>query len=366
MLKLNKSWWVHLAPKELISRLKEVETLLKHFVQSEPYGKKWFKQAKNPQGIFRLKPGQVIPLIHIIFLKNRPGYITPLQTLKSGHRTVSRDIKLLSGKELEADEKTISPIIQVEFVTDSLLLEATKRNLLTIDQTLIKQPSLIFSIPAYFLLTPKYSPKKSYVLYQHIFGNGGSYPNDGYFYVGVTTRSWQKRWSEHKRAINNGSHLMFHKKFREESKSGNVTYVHHKVMAITDNLEQLYEAEEFLVKEHWNDERRLNMIPGGKAGLRHLKKPGLIQDSVNSMPDDLKDNPRKGLPAPWIAEKWRDNEWAVEQICGLDGRLSIKQVQAIRKLGMKYSTEEICRLIGVKNVGQVKRVLKGKTYKRIK
>ncbi|WP_220493259.1 hypothetical protein [Pseudoalteromonas sp. SG44-1] len=373
MLKLNKLWWEHLAPKPLISRLREVEALLKHFIQSQPYGKEWFKVARNPEGIFRLQPGQVIPVIHITFMKNIPGFIAPLKMLKPDHRTVVRETKYLSGKELESDEKTIPPIIQVELVTDPLFLEAARRGLITIDEALIKQPSLVFSIPAHFLLTPKYFPKKSYVLYQHIFGNGGSYPNDGYFYVGLTTRSWQKRWAEHKRAIKSGSHLLFHRKFREETKSGKVTYLHHKVMGITDNLEELYEAEEFLIEGHWDDERRLNMIPGGKSGLLYLRENGLLQNSAIPMPDDrsvilsgwLKHHPRKGLPAPWVAEKWRDNEWAVAQICGRDGRLSAEQVQAIRKLGKEYPAEEICNRIGAKNVVQVKRVLKDKTYTRV-
>ncbi|WP_440874622.1 hypothetical protein [Thalassotalea sp. PLHSN55] len=373
MMKLNKLWWEHLAPKPLISRRKEIEFLLKSFIQSQPYGKEWFKVAQNSEGIFRLNPGQVIPVIHMTFMKNTPGFIAPLQKLKVGHRTVARETKYLSGNELGDEEKTIPPIIQVELVTDPLFIEAAKRGLTVIDEAQIKQPSLVFSIPAHFLLTPKHFPKKSYVLYQHIFGNGCSYPNDGYFYVGVTTRSWQKRWSEHKRAIKNGSPLLFHQKFREEAECGKLTYLHHKVMGITDNLEQLYEAEEFLVEGHWSDERRLNMIPGGKSGLRYLRENGLLQKSAIPMPDDrngvvsgwLKEHPRKGLPAPWVAEKWRDNEWAIAQICGRDDRLSVKQVKAIRKLGKEYAAEEICDRIGAKNIDQVKRLLNGKTYSRV-
>jgi len=373
MLKLNKLWWEHLAPKPLISRRGEIESLLKNFIHSQSYGKEWFKVARNSEGIFRLKPGQVIPVVHMTFMTNRPGFIAPLQKLREGHRTVTRDTEYQSGIELGSDEKTIPPIIQVELVTDPLFVEAAMRGLTTIDETLIKQPSLVFSIPAHFLLIPKHFPKKSYVLYQHIFGNGGSYPNDGYFYVGVTTRSWQKRWSEHKRAIESGSPLLFHRKFREEAESGKVTYIHHKVMGITDDLEQLYEAEEFLVEGHWDDERRLNMIPGGKSGLKYLRENGLLHKSVIPMPDErdriisnwLKEHPRKGLPAPWVSEKWWDNDWAVAQICGRDGRLSIEQVRAIRKLAEEYSAEEIFERIGAKNVAQVKRVIDGKTYARI-
>jgi len=373
MVKINKLWWEHLAPKPLIPRRGEIEVLLNNFIRSSSYGEEWYKVARNPNGIFRLKPGQVIPAVQMTFLGKAPGFIAPFQKLRSGHRTVASARKYLSGDDLDEEERAIQPIILIDLVTEPLLIEAAKRGQTTINENYIKQPSLLFSIPAHFLFSPKHFPKKAYVLYQHIFGNGGSYPNDGYFYVGVTTRSWQKRWAEHKRAIGSGSPLLFHRKFREEEEGGRVTYIHHKVMGITDDLEKLYEAEEFLVEGHWQDQRRLNMIPGGKSGLRYLRENGLIQQSVVPMPDErdrilndwLKDHPRKGLPAPWVSEKWRDNDWAIAQICGRDDRLSKDQVQAIRKLAKEYSAEEIFARIGARNIAQVKRVLEGKTYTRV-
>ncbi|MGR9117690.1 MAG: hypothetical protein ACU85E_18285, partial [Gammaproteobacteria bacterium] len=53
-----------------------------------------------------------------------------------------------------------------------------------------------------------------------------------------------------------------------------------QVKVITDDLEKLYATEEFLVEGHWEDQRRLNMIPGGKSGLRYLREHGLISNSV--------------------------------------------------------------------------------------
>lgn len=372
-VRINRLWWEHLAPKAIIRRRREIEILLNDFIRSTSYGKEWFKVANNPNGVFRLKPGQVIPVVQLTFLDKSPGFVAPFKKINGGHRTVEVASEYLSGKSLEEEERVIQPIIAVDFVTDPLFIQAVKRGQTTIDESLIKQPSLLFSIPAHFLLSPKHFPKKSYVLYQHIFGNGSSYPNDGFFYVGVTTRSWQKRWSEHKRAIESGSPLLFHRKFREEKENGRVTYVNHKVMGITDDLEKLYATEEFLIEGHWEDQRRLNMIPGGKSGLRYLRENGLLQRSVIPKPDErvkvvsdwLNDHPRKGLPAPWVAEKWRDNDWAVAQICGRDDRLSAEQVRAIRKLAKEYSAEEIYTRIGAKNVTQVKRVLEGKTYSRV-
>lgn len=370
---INKSWWEHLAPKPMIPRRREVEALLNNFIRTSSYGAEWVKVAKNPHGIFRVKPGQMIPVVQLTFLGKSRGFVAPFRKLKAGHRTVGTATEYQSGKSLEEEERALQPIISIDLVTDPLFIQAARQGQTTIDESQITNPSLLFSIPAHFLLSPQHFPKRAYVLYQHIFGHGGSYPNDGFFYVGVTTRSWQKRWSEHKRAINRGSPLLFHRKFREEKEKGRITYVNHKVMGITDDLEKLYATEEFLVEGHWEDQRRLNMIPGGKSGLRYLRENGLLQQSVVPMPDErdrivsewLKEHPRKGLPAPWVAEKWRDNDWAVAQICGRNGRLSVEQVRAIRQLAKEYSAEEIFARIGAKNVAQVKRVIEGKTYSRI-
>lgn len=371
-MKLNKNWWEHLAPKSMIGRRREVEQLLDDFVRSVDYGREWARTAANPQGVFRLKPGQAIPVVHMVFMGDRPGFISESRKLMDGHRTVSRKTEYGLGA-LGEGELAIQPTISVEVVTDPALLAAAMRGARQIDESTIRSPSLVFSVPAHFLISPKYYPESAFVLYQHIFGAGASYPEDGFFYVGVSTRSWQKRWSEHRRAIETGSPLLFHRRFREEKRRGCLTYVHHKVMAITDDLEQLYEAEEFLVAGHWDDERRLNMVPGGKSGLFYLRENGLLSKGVVPQPDDrdkilykwLNDHPRLGLPAPWVTEKWKDNDWATAQICGREGRLSVDQVKAIRELAKSHTPEEIYVRIGAKGVDQVKRVLDGKTYTRI-
>jgi hypothetical protein len=265
------------------------------------------------------------------------------------------------------------PIISVDVVEDAALLEAANRFETSPRIQGVKKPSLVFSAPAQLLISPKAWPKKAYVLYQHIFGEGNSYPDDGYFYVGVTTRNWQERWNEHRRSMDAGSPLLFHRKLREELAEGRVIYIHHKVMGITDDIEALYAAEERLVEGHWRDGRRLNMIPGGKAGLKYLREHGMLAERVVPLPDErdrivaewLCAHPRKGLPAPWVSEKWKDNDWAVAQICGRDGRLSVEQVRAIRQLAVGHSVETIAGRIGALNRDQVQRVIDGKTYTRV-
>jgi hypothetical protein len=371
MVSINRLWWEHLAPKVMHRRLREVEALLRTWCRSD-YGAHWLSVAKQDGGVIRVKPGQVIPTVHFIALGDRPIFVAPQSQVRVGHRMVGTDW-FRSGRPLEEGELALRPEIRLDVVQDPALLAAAARLDTSLQVPGVKEPSIVFSAPASDLLAPKAWPKKAYVLYQHIFGEGASYPDDGFFYVGVTMRSWQVRWAEHRRAVDSGSPLLFHRKLREELSCGRVTYVHHKVMGITDDLDTLYATEEWLVAGHWADTRRLNMIPGGKSGLKYLCENGMLAERDVPRPDErdqlveawLREHPRKGLPAPWVAEKWKDNAWAVAQICGRDDRLSVDQVLAIRQLATTYSAELIAKRIGARNTDQVQRVLDGKTYTRV-
>lgn len=368
---INRQWWEHLSPRPMHRRLREMEAILRRWCGT-PYGAHWLASARQAQGVIRVKPGQAIPVVHCVALGDRPMFVAPQGKIKVGHRTVGVD-QFRSGLPLEEGELAIRPEIRLDVVTDPVLLATAARMEAPLHVPGVKEPSLVFSSPAVYLLAPTLWPKKSYVLYQHIFGSGASYPDDGYFYVGVTTRSWQTRWAEHRRAMEGGSPLLFHRKLREELQAGRVTYIHHKVMGITADVEALYAGEEFLVEGHWDDQRRLNMIPGGKSGLRYLREYGMLPVSVVPAPDErdrlvsewLRQHPRKGLPAPWVAEKWKDHDWAIAQICGREDRLSVEQVRAIRDLATTHPAEEIATRIGARNTEQVLRVIGGKTYGRV-
>lgn len=352
-------------------RFCEVKTLLHQWCRSE-YGAYWLGIAKQKHGVIRVKPGQFIPVVHFIALGDRPIFIAPQHKVRLGHRMVGSD-QFRSGLTLEIGELALGPEIRVDIVEDQALLAAAARGDFATHIAGVMKPSLVFSAPARLLLAPDAFLKKSFVLYQHIFGEGPSYPDDGFFYVGVTTRSWQKRWAEHRRAIETGSPLLFHRKLREEMSAGRVTYIHHKVMAVTDDIERLYATEERLVEGHWHDERRLNMIPGGKSGLRYLRENSMLAERKVPLPDErdhlvvswLREHPRKGLPAPWISDKWKDDAWAVAQICGRDDRLSVEQIRAIRELARVHTAQTIAERIGAGNREQVQRVIDGETYTRV-
>jgi hypothetical protein len=372
MITLNRQWWEHLTPKSLHRRRREVEALLQDWCRSD-YGVHWLAVARHENGVMRAKPGQYIPAVRFIALSDAPMFIGPQEKVRTGHRTVHDITGYKSGRALEEGELAFGPTISVDVVEDQVLFAAAKRFDLSPRLQGVTKPSIVFSAPAHLLIAPKAWPKKAYVLYQHIFGEGNSYPDDGFFYVGVTTRNWQERWNEHRRSMDAGSPLLFHRRLREQLSQGQVTYIHHKVMGITDDIESLYSAEERLVEGHWMDGRRLNMIPGGKSGLRYLREHGLLSERVVPLPDErdrivaewLRDHSRKGLPAPWVSEKWKDNEWAIAQICGRDGRLSVDQVHAIRRLASTHSAEIIALRIGAQSCDQVQRVIDGKTYTRV-
>jgi hypothetical protein len=353
-------------------RLGEVQSLLNQWSKAG-YGATWLATARQERGVMRVKNGQCIPTLHIIVLGEGVAFIAPQEALRQGHRTVVDDLAFQSGRPLEDGELVLRPEIRLDLVRDPVFLNLAAKGLPPTNVSGIKEPSQVLTVPAHYLLKPKAWPKKSYVLYQHIFGTGHSYPNDGFFYVGVTTRSWQARWAEHLRAVETGSPLLFHKKLREEFKVGRVHYINHKVMDITDDVEMLYGAEERLVEGHWHDARRLNMIPGGKSGLKYLRENGILAERVVPMPDErdriladrIHEHPRKGLPAPWVSQKWKDDEWAIAQICGREGRLSVEQVSAIRDLAKTHSVAVIADRIGARNSDQVQRVIDGKTYSRV-
>jgi len=265
---IDKAWWEHLTPSPMHKLRGEVERHLRLWCETA-YGKFWLNSAREPGGVIRLKAGDAIPDFHMVAMRDGLKFVAPQARMREGHRDVSIGAReYRSGKPQQTEELILSPVIRLDLVTDLALMAAARKFDINLPSAHVTAPSILFSAPAQTLIAPSGWPKKSFVLYQHIFGEGGSYPVDGYFYVGITTRSWKTRWAEHRRAMRKGSNLLFHRKLREELEAKRVTYIHHKVMAVTTDAEALYKAEEALVRGHWEDARRLNMIPGGRAGSR--------------------------------------------------------------------------------------------------
>jgi hypothetical protein len=119
----------------------------------------------------------------------------------------------------------------------------------------------------------------------------------------------------------------------------------------------------------------LNMIPGGYEGLRYLHRIGALasREPVDVdrreelMSTILRDAKRESKPNPLLAALWLDDDYAERIICGPEGRLKPKQINDARFLhALGKPVAEIRETVGAKDDGQILRLLRGKTYGRVR
>lgn len=380
---LDPRWFRHLAPKELHRHHATFDHLYRHWLGRELDWEKatGIRYAVQPTDIvaaiikgtpLRVPIGDPIPTIEMIveihpdgkeIAKVLPRWlqrtVTPADVLRVKRRSSG-------GDGAPATHLTSHPTLILE-VAEAKPAERRYQDVRN-----------VFIVPAKFLISPALNlpltGARPFTVYCHTFGNIDAEAEPNWFYYGVTRRSWQERWAEHARAMGAGSTLKFHSTFREQSRRGLVNFIGHDIVHIASDLDELQDWEEDMVAAAWGDPKLLNMIPGGKAGLAYLAKHGIAGGRANVAPDDrdnvlrdwLSRNPRTGLPAPWIAERWKNPEWAASFVCSGHGRLSIDQVRLIRKLGRSgVGSDEIRRLAGARTIAQIEGVLSGATYARI-
>jgi hypothetical protein len=216
--------------------------------------------------------------------------------------------------------------------------------------------------------------------------------NDGreFVYYGITKRGWNKRFTEHvKSALADDSRRLFPSKMKElisarvehvqrECQTGPMlTAFVSSICAVGLNEDSAMDAEEYLVDKYSLSSKHpngLNMIPGGREGIKVLRKLSPVGGTSLTESDDrealldeyLKTHPHVGRPNPGVAESWNDPAYAEAVICGRENRLSAEQVREIRYLAaMGNGIDRIRELIGTLDDGQVSRVLSGRTYTRI-
>ena len=227
-------------------------------------------------------------------------------------------------------------------------------------------------------------------------------------YIGITKQGWQKRFNQHLSQARCGSALLFHTALREHYPKTRL--MEHHVLAVCGSEQMAMELEEVFVgglfpyvlqKDEWKDTnasllarlhtemsektappsayylgtlypKGLNMIPGGYAGLKVLHKMGVMKDN-QPFNVDQRDNllieglKRGGQANPLLAAHWNDEDYATKVICGPEGRLKPPQIQEARTLGLLgRETSEITDIVGAKNERQIKNLLEGSTYSRIK
>ena len=211
-----------------------------------------------------------------------------------------------------------------------------------------------------------------------------------FVYYGITKRGWNSRFTEHlESALRDESRRLFPAKLKEllsaraqhlrgENRTNPMlTGFVSAICAVGLNVDSAMDAEEYLVDKYSLSSKHpsgLNMIPGGREGIRALRR--LSIDSAASLTESderealldeyLKVHPLFGKPNPGVAAKWDDPAYAEAVICGRENRLNAGQVREIRYLAaMGTSIQQIKDRIGAVDDGQVSRVLAGRTYSRV-
>lgn len=239
-------------------------------------------------------------------------------------------------------------------------------------------------IPLQFLLKGWGDANYGYQCYVHTISHNVSRVNsfakmqvreatasDDYSYVGITGRNWLHRYSEHMGEMGRGSRKRFHRAWRESMGTPDVHFISHLVN-INLSYQEAMDWEEFHVDRIGPN--KLNMIPGGFKGLKYLHEHNItdrkdisLRERDTAIAMFSKQNPRKGIPNPFIAELWKDDEYYLKIIEARPKTLSPDQVRKIRKLArMDWSVAKITEEVGALNDQQVKNVIVGRTYKRIK
>ncbi len=380
---LDPRWFRHLAPAELLPYHATFDHLYREWLGREvdwerSNGKRY---AVRPKEIvdailrgtkIRVPIGDPVPTIEMVVEKHPDGSEVMKVLPRWLQRTVTYDdvvrTQRSSGADGPADpgHVTSHPTLIME-VAQAFPHERRYQDVRN-----------IFIAPAKFLISPKVklplTGARPFTVYCHSFGDLEREDTPNWFYYGVTQRAWQERWAEHARAVRTGSPLKFHRTLRELSGRGEISFVGHEVVHVAEDLDELYAWEEDLVASAWGDPNLLNMVPGGRAGLAYLAKHGMLGARTQVRPDErdrlfeawLADHPRAGLPAPWVAERWENRDWAASFVCSGHGRLTVQQVGLIRELGRSgLAPDEIRERSGARTIAQVAGVLSGATYSRV-
>lgn len=242
------------------------------------------------------------------------------------------------------------------------------------------------TIPLQFILKKWGDASKDYQCYIHVISSRvrgmGNFNNllkrelsdkDNYYYVGITGRNWLLRLDEHIREMLKGNRRVFYEKWREMTQSDDVLFSSF-LRDINLSFEEAMDWEEKYVDKIASDAYGLNMIPGGFKGLKLLHKYRIIKnididldEREKAIYEYLKKHPRKGLPNPFISELWKDDDFYLKNIQARKKSLSTEQVRKIRDMVIQgKGSKQIYIEVKAFNERQVKNVIQGKTYRRIK
>jgi hypothetical protein len=190
-------------------------------------------------------------------------------------------------------------------------------------------------------------------------------------YAGITKRNWLTRASEHFREAEGGSKKKFHQHWFTTFKDASVLSFS-ELAVVNKSYDDIMDWEENIVELLMQEGRALNMIPGGKEGIKFLHEHRMLGGNKKPSLDDIDEAirrfsvSRKSSPNPLIRALWDDPEYATKVICGGRGRLSLEQISKIRIMATHdVPTAEIAKHIKANNVKQVDNVVKKKTYTKV-
>ena len=268
----------------------------------------------------------------------------------------------------------VETMVKPYFAFDEFKREEEARVVLHATVAQFEGTSWTISLPLQYIMKGFPSFKKQHFGYAHkiaILDKNNQVENE-YVYIGVTGRDWLKRMSEHFNEIQTGSNKLFHKTWREFTGKQDVLLSSELIIG-DHTYEQIMAWEETMVDRYMEEGTSLNMIPGGFKGMKFLHRHRLlncdkatITERDKAIIEYQKQHPRSGIANLLIRELWKDDRYAAKIICGPDDRLSVQQVQEIRKLGKAgIPIEKIKEMVNALNIDQIKRVLSGKTYSRV-
>lgn len=194
---------------------------------------------------------------------------------------------------------------------------------------------------------------------------------DTFYYVGITGRNWLERLGEHMSEMRRGNKRHFYKALRESTGWQHVLYTS-SLREINLSKDDAMNWEELHVDSIASDQYGLNMIPGGYKGSQYFYKySGIntermtIEERDRAIAEYFRQNPKKGIPNPFMKELWENDEHYEKVNEANPKRLSVKQRKEIRRLHAdNVSITEIMKQVGALDERQVKDFLSGKTYKR--
>lgn len=194
-----------------------------------------------------------------------------------------------------------------------------------------------------------------------------------WYYVGITSRNWLERMEEHFQEMRSGSNKRFHAAWRTYAGNSRVMLCS-ELVVLNHSFDGIMDWEEKQVDFFMAEGKSLNMIPGGHKGLRFLHEHRLttsanisLEERENAVNEYVRRGGiRAGVPNLFLAKLWRDDGFYLKVLAGRDDVLTPAQVISIRNLAAEGKDEGlICEIVEARNIDQVKRVLAGKTYKRI-